>query len=148
MAGHPPKCDLDPKPVKTLIFDLMGTCLDWHSAVSPVLEKAFSFPEGQRLPFTVAHWRWKCFEGMFDCYEAGRPQEDIDETRRRSLVALIHAKELSMDEDELEACVQAWHSQIGKVVGRFFACRVIANVSPAWPDVTVALPLLRSKFNV
>lgn len=117
MADHPPKCDLDPKPIKTLIFDLMGTCLDWHSAVSPVLEKAFSLPEEERLPFTVTHWRSKCFEGMFDCYEAGQPQEDIDATRRRSLLTLLRAKGLSMDGDRLEACVQAWHSQIGKVVG-------------------------------
>jgi len=115
MAGHPPKCDLDPEPIKTLIFDLMGTCLDWHSTVSRALKEAFSLPEGERPPLTATSWQSKCFPGTFDRYEDGLPQEDIDETRRRTLRALLHAKGLSMDDEKVDACVQAWHSQIGRL---------------------------------
>jgi hypothetical protein len=112
----PPKCELNPQqPVKTLIFDLIGTCLDWHSAVSPVIEKAFLLPEGGKLPFTVSGWRSRAFhDGVDNCYEGpGLPQEDVDETRRRALLDMMQYYECSMDEDAVEACVRAWHEQVG-----------------------------------
>jgi hypothetical protein len=117
MSGDPSKCDLDPQPIKALIFDLMGTCLDWYSAVSPVFNKAFVLSEGEKPPFGIFSWRRRAhWDGTRDCYEAGFPQEDIDETRRRALRSLLQSRGGSMEEGGVEACVKAWHAQIGKLV--------------------------------
>jgi hypothetical protein len=117
MASHPSKCVLDPQqPIKALIFDLMGTCLDWHSAVSPVLLKALSIPEGEKPPFTAIKWRHECLDGYCDSSETGFPQEDVDHTRRRTLLDLLQSHSAEMDGGEaVEACVKAWHEQIGMV---------------------------------
>jgi hypothetical protein len=118
----PPKCDLDPQqqPIKALIFDLMGTCLDWHSAVSPVLLKAFSIPEGEKPAFTAVKWRHECLDGYYDSSETGFPQEDVDYTRRRVLLDMVQSHRVEMDGVEVEACVKAWHEQIGMVFVFFF----------------------------
>ena len=118
MPGTPSKCDLNPEqPVKALIFDLVGTCLDWYSAASPSFEKGFSLQEGEEPPFVLFSWRRRAhWDGTRDCYEAGFPQEDVDQTRRRALLGLLESHGSSTDEDGVEACVQAWHEQIGKLV--------------------------------
>jgi FMN phosphatase YigB (HAD superfamily) len=100
-------------PVKALVFDLMGTCLDWHSTVSPVLEDVLSSPDGARVPFNALSWRHAFFREIHTRFEAGLPQEDIDETHRRTLLELLHRSERTMDVDKVEACVRAWHSQKG-----------------------------------
>ena len=119
MPGDPSKCDLnlEQQPVKALVFDLVGTCLDWYSAVSPSFEKGFSLQEGEEPPFVLFSWRRRAhWDGIRDCYEAGFPQEDVDETRRRALLGLLESHGSSMDEDGVDACVKAWHEQIGKLV--------------------------------
>jgi hypothetical protein len=122
MAGHPSKRELNPRqPVKALIFGLMGTCLDWHSAVSPVLLKAFSIPEGEKPPFTATKWRHECLDGCYDSSETGFPQEDVDYTRRRVLLDMVQSHRVEMDGVEVEACVKAWHEQIGMVFVIFFS---------------------------
>jgi FMN phosphatase YigB (HAD superfamily) len=104
---------LSTTPVKALIFDLMGTCLDWYSTVSPVLEDALSSPDEATLPFNALNWRHAFFHEIHTRFEAGLPQEDIDETHRRTLLALLHGSERTMDSAKVEACVRAWHSQKG-----------------------------------
>jgi hypothetical protein len=91
----------------------MGTCLDWHSTVSPVLEDVLSSPDGARVPFNALSWRHAFFREIHTRFEAGLPQEDIDETHRRTLLELLHRSERKMDDDKVEACVRAWHSQKG-----------------------------------
>jgi FMN phosphatase YigB (HAD superfamily) len=100
-------------PVKALIFDLMGTCLDWYSTVSPVLEDALASPDGAKLPFNALSWRHAFFHEIHTRFEAGLPQEDIDETHRRTLLGLLHESKCTMYTDKVEACVRAWHSQKG-----------------------------------
>jgi phosphoglycolate phosphatase-like HAD superfamily hydrolase len=102
-------------PIKALIFDLMGTCLDWHSTVSPILNDAFSSSNhiGPSSPNALA-WRQRFFNEIHRRFEAGLPQEDIDETHRRTLLALLHSEGWTMEFDKVEACVKAWHSQKGK----------------------------------
>lgn len=120
MTGTPSKCELNPEqPVKAIIFDLVGTCLDWYSAVTPSFRKGFSLLEGEKPPFELFSWRQRAhWDGIRDCYEAGFPQEDVDETRRRALLSLLESQGGSMGEDAVEACVKAWHEQIGKLVRR------------------------------
>ena len=126
MAGTPSKCELNPRqPVKALIFGLTGTCLDWHSAVSPVLLKAFSIPEGEKPPFTALKWRHECLDGYYDSSETGFPQEDADYTRRRTLLDLLQPHRAKMDGGEaVEACVHAWREQIGM----FFVFRLVPGL--------------------
>ena len=101
-------------PFKALIFDLMGTCLDWHSTVSPILKDAVSSSNevGSSSPNALS-WRHRFFDEIHRRFEAGLPQEDIDETHRRTLLALLRSGGWTMGADKLEACVRAWHSQKG-----------------------------------
>lgn len=114
MSEEDDKNPLFSTPVKALIFDLMGTCLDWHSTVSPVLQDALSSPDGARPPFNALQWREAFFKEIHARFEAGLPQEDIDETHRRTLLALLHSKGCTMDPDKVGACVEAWHTQKGR----------------------------------
>jgi hypothetical protein len=101
-------------PIKALIFDLMGTCLDWHPTVSPILKEAVSSSNeiGSSPPNALA-WRHRFFNEIHSRFEAGLPQEDIDETHRRTLLALLHDGGWAMEPEKVEACVRAWHSQKG-----------------------------------
>ena len=100
-------------PAKALIFDLMGTCLDWYSTVSPVLTDALSSPDGAAPPFNALHWRQAFFDEIHARFKAGLPQEDIDETHRRTLLALLRSGGWTLEADNVETCVRAWHSQKG-----------------------------------
>jgi hypothetical protein len=112
-----PKNPLSEAPIKALIFDLMGTCLDWHSTVSPILKEAVSSSNeiGSRSPNALS-WRHRFFNEIHSRFEAGLPQEDIDETHRRTLLALLRGEGWTMDDDKVEACVRAWHSQKGNFI--------------------------------
>jgi FMN phosphatase YigB (HAD superfamily) len=113
MAENLQASPLSTTPVKALIFDLMGTCLDWHSTVSQVLEDALSSPDGAELPFNALSWRHAFFHEIYTRFEAGLPQEDIDETHRRTLLAPLHRSKYTIDGNKVEDCVRAWHSQKG-----------------------------------
>jgi hypothetical protein len=108
------KSPLPAAPIKALIFDLMGTCLDWHSTVSPILKDAVSSSNeiGSSSPNALA-WRHRFFNEIHSRFEAGLPQEDIDETHRRTLLALLNSGGWTMEADKVEACVRAWHTQKG-----------------------------------
>ena len=107
---------LSTAPIKALIFDLMGTCLDWYSTVSPILKEAVSSwnETGSRSPNALA-WRNRFFNEIHSRFEAGLPPEDIDETHRRTLLALLQSGGWTLEADKIEACVRAWHSQKGKL---------------------------------
>lgn len=133
MSTQPPKNDLNPQQqqqqptkIKTLLFDLTGTCLDWHSAVAPVFQQAFSLLEREeRPPFNVFHWRQALLNRLYDCYEAASPQEDVDEIRRRTLRALLEANGVEMEGEKVEECVTAWRRQVGKFSFRLVLFRPI-----------------------
>lgn len=102
-----------PRP-KALIFDLMGTCLDWHKAILPALQHALpSSHEGDASKLAL-HWRQAFFDRIHARSEAGYPQEDIDETHRRTLSILLHERGLHIENAQLETCVRAWHAQKGR----------------------------------
>jgi len=106
---------LSTAPIKALIFDLMGTCIDWYSTVSPILKDAVSSSDGAGpSPPNALAWRHMFFQEIHNRFEAGLPQEDIDETHRRTLLALLG--ERTMEADKVEACVRAWHSQKGRAI--------------------------------
>jgi FMN phosphatase YigB (HAD superfamily) len=104
---------LSAAPIKALVFDLMGTCLDWYSSVNPVLKDALLSSGGEEQGTTL-FWRQSFFREIHKRFEASLPQEDIDETHRRTLLAILQAKGLTVEADKVEACVRAWHSQKGR----------------------------------
>lgn len=122
-------------PIKAVLFDFMGTCLDWHTAITASLPA--SLPEQTRSQFALA-WRQAYFDHNAARLASGQPPEDIDASHRTTLAA-----QLASSPPEVRAafasepggaaeerCVAAWHSQ------------------PAWPDVAPALEGLRSAAGV
>lgn len=125
----------DIPPLKALVFDLMGTCTDWHTAI---LSRLNSAPPSTALPSTAfpelaAAWRAGFFAEIHARFERGLPQEDIDATHRRVLDRLLAARGVAADEwgdDVRERLVAGWHDQV------------------AWPEVCRALERLKQEYFV
>jgi 2-haloalkanoic acid dehalogenase type II len=124
-----------PKPPKALIFDLMGTCTNWHASILNSLE---SHPSPQTLPSTslsafALEWRAGFFAEIHSRFENGLAQEDIDVTHRRVLDVLLDKWGVTDEEwgDEVrEQLVRSWHRQ------------------EAWPDAGEALSRLKKHLYV
>jgi 2-haloalkanoic acid dehalogenase type II len=120
---------------KALIFDLMGTCTNWHAAILSTLQ---SLPSPVRLPHSslsqlALDWRAGFFAEIHERFEKGLAQENIDITHRRVLDELLKGRCVQWDEwGELERSllVKRWHEQ------------------EAWDDVVPALTRLRQKYFV
>jgi 2-haloalkanoic acid dehalogenase type II len=131
--------------VSVLFFDLMGTCLDWHSSIIRALPATDTFlPKAEvglgsersspRSQFAL-RWRQGFFDEIHARFQRGEEQEDIDVTHRRVLDRLLDADANSKaggswDDAQKLAAVNAWHCM------------------RAWPDVAVALKRLRTKNQV
>lgn len=103
------------QPIKALIFDLMGTCLDWHTAILPSLQHALPDSNSDEISKLALHWRQAFFDEIHARFEASLPQEDIDETHRRTLLALLEKEGQTIEYEKLDACVRAWHKQKGRM---------------------------------
>lgn len=116
-------------PIKAVLFDFMGTCLDWHSAVTASLPS--SLPEQTRSQFALT-WRQAYFDHNAARLASGQPPEDIDISHRITLRAQLASSPpevqaaFASTPGAEEACIAAWHSQ------------------PAWPDVGPAIEKLRA----
>ncbi|BGP15019.1 hypothetical protein JCM10213_002836 [Rhodosporidiobolus nylandii] len=141
---------------KALVFDLMGTCLDWHSALLPALRDAAAtfpssaFPDETSLSRLALDWRQGFFDEIQAHFDRGEEQEDIDVTHRRVLDRLLEEKGLGegCGERTRQKLVLQWHKQIGQCI-RFFAERAAhIHRGAAWPDVLPALERLRKRFFV
>lgn len=104
---------LTERPVKAIIFDLMGTCVDWHTAMKSTLDNAIAASNVDPFTALPLHWRRAFFDEIHARFENGLPQEDIDETHRRTLLALLERNGRTMTTEDLETCVKAWHRQTG-----------------------------------
>ncbi|KAG8170274.1 hypothetical protein KVR01_001019 [Diaporthe batatas] len=116
-------------PIKAVLFDFMGTCLDWHSAITAALPP--SLPYETRSQFALT-WRQAYFDHNAARLASGQPPEDIDTSHRTTLAAQLASSSAEVKAAFAEtpgaqdACIAAWHSQ------------------PAWPDVAPAIEQLRS----
>jgi 2-haloalkanoic acid dehalogenase type II len=112
--------------IKAVLFDFMGTCLDWHSSIVAALPSAL-LPD-IKSDF-VLEWRQIYFDANAARQQNGKPPEDIDITHRRTLLEVLDKypdiKPLFTEEAQ-EYAVKAWHSQ------------------KAWPDVTDAIRKLKA----
>lgn len=101
---------------KALIFDLMGTCCDWHSSLMPVLFSCPPIPATEALDYSklATDWRAGFFKEIHARFEAQQPQEDINATHRRVLDRLLDERNISMkiwDDSVRQKLVNAWHQQ-------------------------------------
>lgn len=128
---------------KALLFDLMGTCLDWHTSIQPSLSSALLITaqaHGHEVPYhddvsnIALQWRQGFFDEIHARFQAGKPQEDIDETHRRVLKRLLTTEKRTrfsdITDEHIDECVQAWHRQ------------------QAWPDAATALPKLKQQYDI
>ncbi len=117
-------------PPEALIFDLMGTVCDWHSALLPALSSSPTIPDLD-LRKLAAEWRAGFFTEIQTRFQSGLPAEDIDITHRRVLDHLLEQVGVSYtlwNEEVRGKLVRQWHYQVG------------------WPDALPALERLRKKF--
>ncbi|WPH01618.1 (S)-2-haloacid dehalogenase IVA [Acrodontium crateriforme] len=117
-----PKC-------KALLFDFMGTCLDWHSTILSQLPE--TIPQDERSALCI-EWRHRYFDSNTARQARGEPPEDIDVTHRRVLAEVLAQPEKAhikafFTPEVVEELIGAWHRQ------------------KAWPDVRPALQSLREK---
>jgi 2-haloalkanoic acid dehalogenase type II len=113
-------------PIKAVLFDFMGTCLDWHSSIVAALPTAV--PESERSTFAL-EWRQAYFDENIKRLREGKPVEDFDETQRRILESFLSQNQSIKHLFSTEAkdhIIAAWHHQ------------------SAWPDVAEALRKLKS----
>jgi hypothetical protein len=109
----------------------MGTCLDWHSTIVPVLEEALQnhLENNQSNDRDVRNdcsklaleWRQGFFNEIHARFQAGEPAEDIDITHRRVLLRLLFDDSpwrayAGLAEEDIDRCVNAWHRQIGRIL--------------------------------
>lgn len=116
-------------PIKAVLFDFMGTCLDWHSSITSVLPSSISSKD--KSDFAI-EWRHLYFDTNAARQARGDPPEDIDITHRQTLDELLtrprwHPYAPLFTEDVKAALIAQWHHQT------------------AWPDVKPALLKLREK---
>jgi 2-haloalkanoic acid dehalogenase type II len=116
---------------KALVFDLMGTCCDWHTGIVNAMQQ-LPAPSGvsqDTYSDLALAWRAGFFAEIHERFKAVLPQEDIDTTHRRVLDSLLASHESlkdSWDDTARETLVKAWHTQT------------------PWPDVIPALERIRA----
>ena len=116
-----------PSPVKAVLFDFMGTCLDWHSSIISALPP--TLPSDVSSKFAL-EWRQAYFDANNICQNAGKPPEDIDITHRRVLDKVLDKKpdiKPLFTQELKDQAVKAWH------------------VQKAWPDVQEAVRKLSER---
>jgi 2-haloalkanoic acid dehalogenase type II len=115
--------------MKAVLFDFMGTCLDWHSSITSVLPQSLSQETRSAL---ALEWRQSYFDANTSRLQAGQSPEDIDVTHRRTLLALLEEKryaeaKAAFTPEAQDAAIAAWHAQ------------------KAWPEVSEALQALKAR---
>jgi len=115
--------------IKAVFFDLMGTCLDWHTGITQTFPQ--HIPEWQRSELAI-QWRQAFFDEIANRFEAKLPQEDIDETHRRTLEVLLQkeGREARFGAGDKIKAIQAWHRMT------------------AWAEVPRVLHKLRTGYEV
>ncbi|KAH8594070.1 putative hydrolase [Bisporella sp. PMI_857] len=112
--------------IKAVLFDFMGTCLDWHSGATTALPHSISEETRSTL---ALEWRHDYFDFNAARIAANKPPEDIDITLSKTLDALLekHPQHRPVFDARIKReCVAAWHSM------------------PAWAEVAAAIESLKS----
>ncbi|OOF96638.1 hypothetical protein ASPCADRAFT_506273 [Aspergillus carbonarius ITEM 5010] len=119
---------------KALIFDLMGTCTNWHPTIQTALSTSPSLTHlpTETLAQLASSWRTGFFNEIHRRFHAGLGTESIDVTHRRVLDSLLDEVGFGagVKEEERERLVSAWHFQ------------------GAWDDTIEAITRLKERFMV
>ena len=111
--------------VKAVLFDFMGTCLDWHASIITALPAGLTLNASSDF---ALEWRQAYFDANTARLQTGKLPEDIDVTHRRVLDELLDKhpdiKPLFTEEVK-DGAIKAWHTQ------------------KAWPDVQAAVRKLK-----
>jgi 2-haloalkanoic acid dehalogenase type II len=114
---------------KAVLFDYMGTCLDWHSGLVAIFPSGISAARKSEI---ALQWRQQYFVEVRARFDSRLPVEEVLETFRRALDITLqrYPEERSLFTADLKhKLVQQWHSM------------------KAWPDVPDALEKLREEVN-
>lgn len=98
--------------IKAVCFDLMGTCLDWHTGITSILPSQMT--ETERSDFAL-EWRQAYFKAINAHFRKHEPPEDIDITHLRTLNEMLerHPDLKPYFSEEVKArAVEQWHSQM------------------------------------
>ncbi|KZT52738.1 HAD-like protein [Calocera cornea HHB12733] len=128
-------------PVKALIFDLMGTCTNWHAPLLALLRSSLPLPaqlKAEDLPRLAADWRAGFFRRIQESFERGEEAQDVDAVHRLVLDGLLRERGVGdgsdgtggWGEEVRESLVRGWH------------------VQEPWPDSVEGLARLQKKFMV
>ncbi|CCM03535.1 uncharacterized protein FIBRA_05669 [Fibroporia radiculosa] len=85
--------------IQALVFDLMGTCTDWHTSVVSAMRQHPTPPPltDADLPPLALAWRAGFFHAIFASFDAGEAAPDIDIVHAQVLDALLHARGVGHD---------------------------------------------------
>ncbi|KAK3675509.1 hypothetical protein LTR78_004592 [Recurvomyces mirabilis] len=113
---------MPPHEIKAVLFDFMGTCLDWHSSVVAALPMQLD----ERSQFAL-NWRQRYFDSNAKRVKQSQPPEDFDNTLRAVLLTGDEGSETKalFTPDVIDRLIVAWHNQ------------------KAWTDVAPAIEKLR-----
>lgn len=113
--------------IRTVLFDFMGTCLDWHTSI---VNASPSKMQAHEKSAFACELRQAYFDYNDQRREKGQRVEDFDTTQRKVLTVLLDDrpgdKRFFSDQDR-DRLVQAWHAQ------------------QAWPDVAAAIQALKAQ---
>jgi FMN phosphatase YigB (HAD superfamily) len=96
--------------VKALVFDLMGTCVDWHSVVSDTLASNMDIDTAKAV---ATDWRAGFFAEIHRQFAAKESPEDIDVTHLRVLNSILQSRNISLSDGAKKLAVASWHHQKG-----------------------------------
>ncbi|EME77772.1 uncharacterized protein MYCFIDRAFT_87189 [Pseudocercospora fijiensis CIRAD86] len=117
--------------IKAVLFDFVGTCLDWHATIVEAMPQSIPHETGSQL---ALDWRHTYFKYNEERRQKGLPPEDIDTSHRNTLPLAINngtfeAAQLNkaLAPAAIDRLIQAWHEQ------------------KAWPDTKPAIEALKQK---
>lgn len=105
--------------VQCLIFDLMGTCTDWHYSITCAMKKYPLPPQlssDAKLTSLAVEWRAGFFKFILNSFAAGEESPDIDKVHSLVLDQILAQRGINReiwDDKTRKELVNAWHYQLG-----------------------------------
>ncbi|KAK8861285.1 haloacid dehalogenase, type II [Kwoniella newhampshirensis] len=120
------------QPVRSLTFDLMGTCADYTTSLLVLLTSpGSSLPSSVDPRELIKAWRSGFFDTIFELHARGE-EKSVDEVHRIVLDRILAQRGVEEDvvgRAEREKLVMGWHDQT------------------AWPDAVQGIQRLRTKYD-
>ena len=102
-----------------MVFDLMGTCADWHTSIVKALDsKASTGLAVLNYSQVAKDWRVGFFHGIYSSFQCGERSPDIDDMHRIVLDRILEERAVDCEEwnrDVRADLVDAWYHQLGQL---------------------------------